>query len=286
MPELVEVESYRRAAEERALGRMIAGVDAGDAWYLKGGLDAAGAAAACAGRCLVAARRRGKLLLLDIGPAPGSGVPGGAPGVVGGGASGEAAAGPVLGVRFGMTGRLLVDGLAGIDRLLYSPANGGSNYDRFGLRFADGGCLIVSDPRRLGGVEIDPDEDRLGPDALTITPAALRAALGSETVVALKTRLMDQARLAGVGNLIADEVLWRASLAPSRPAGSLSVAEARRLHRHLTEGLAELVRRGGSHTGDLQPQRHPGGRCTRDGAPLARLTIGGRTTWWCPAHQA
>jgi formamidopyrimidine-DNA glycosylase len=96
---------------------------------------------------------------------------------------------------------------------------------------------------------------------------------------------MDQARLAGVGNLIADEVLWRAGLDPARPAGGLSPAELRRLHRHLGVGLAEMSERGGSHTGDLMEQRHPGGVCPRDGAALRRATVGGRTTWWCPVHQ-
>ena len=70
---------------------------------------------------------------------------------------------------------------------------------------------MVRDPRLLGGVELDPDESVLGPDALAVTPAQLRRAL-EHSDVALKARLMDQHRLAGVGNLIADEVLWRASL--------------------------------------------------------------------------
>ena len=96
---------------------------------------------------------------------------------------------------------------------------------------------------------------------------------------------MDQARLAGVGNLIADEVLWRAGLAPGRRAGELSPAELRRLHRHLAAALADMSERGGSHTGDLMEHRRAGGTCPRDGQPLRRDTVGGRTTWWCPAHQ-
>ena len=96
---------------------------------------------------------------------------------------------------------------------------------------------------------------------------------------------MDQARLAGVGNLIADEVLWRAGLDPRRPAGSLSSAETRRLHRHLHAVVDDLLERGGSHMGDLLEARLPGGVCPRDGAPLARGQVSGRTTWWCPRHQ-
>jgi formamidopyrimidine-DNA glycosylase len=133
-------------------------------------------------------------------------------------------------------------------------------------------------------VQLDPYEDRLGPDALSITLASLRHALEGSTV-ALKARLLDQTRLAGVGNLVADEALWRASLSPLRPAGSLTPADIRRLHRHLRATLDDLLARGGSHMGDLLPARHPGGMCPRDGTPLVRATVGGRTTWWCPAHQ-
>jgi formamidopyrimidine-DNA glycosylase len=96
---------------------------------------------------------------------------------------------------------------------------------------------------------------------------------------------MDQAHLAGVGNLIADEALWRAGLDPRRPAASLTDAEHRRLHKHLRASVADLIARGGSHTGDLRPHRRPGGLCPRDGTPLVRDTVGGRTTWWCPKHQ-
>jgi len=59
----------------------------------------------------------------------------------------------------------------------------------------------------------------------------------------------------------------------------------RRLHKHLHATVHELIERGGSHTGDLMPERHPGGVCPRDGTPLVRSTVGGRTSWWCPKHQ-
>src|SRR3546814_2997266 len=76
--------------------------------------------------------------------------------------------------------------------------------------FEDGmGDLQMVDPRRLGGVELDPDESRLGIDALSIAPAQLRDALAGSTAP-LKARLLDQAHVAGIGNLIVDEVLWRA----------------------------------------------------------------------------
>ncbi|MDP8991639.1 MAG: formamidopyrimidine-DNA glycosylase [Actinomycetota bacterium] len=260
MPELPEVEAYRRTAEA-GLHRVVAAVDAPDAWFLKAGVDAATVVDALVGRSFVDARRIGKVLLLDT--------------------SGD---GPVLGLRFGMTGRLLVDGRAGVDQLLYSSSREVSKWDRFTVSFADGGDLRLRDPRRLGGVYLDLDETRLGTDVAELTAAGLRDALARSSV-ALKARLMDQARMAGVGNLTADEVLWRAGLDPRRPAGSLTPAEIRRLHRHLRQAVTDLVDRGGSHTGDLMPARSLGGRCPRDGAPLSRATVGGRTTWWCPKHQ-
>ena len=268
MPELADVEAYRCLAEA-ALHRPMATVSAPDAWYLKGGLDSRSISTALVGRSAVAARRIGKLLLLDTDTAD-TGV--------------GAVTGPTLGLRFGMTGRLLVDDRLGVDRLQYSSDRFKPEWIRFSIGFADGGHLAMVDPRRLGGVFLDPDEDALGPDAASVGLASLRAALGTSRAP-LKARLMDQTRLAGVGNLIADEVLWRAGLDPRRPAGSLQPAETRRLHRHLRAVITDLLERGGSHTGDMLAARVPGGRCPRDGEPLTRGQVGGRTTWWCPRHQ-
>lgn len=264
MPEMIEVEAYRGLAERSALGRRIEAVYAPDFWYLKRGLVPEALGVLVGGQ-FSAARRRGKLLLLDtVGPAGDEG--------------------PVLGLRFGMTGRLVVDGAAGVEHLRHSSNEPLAAYDRFGVMFADGGHLRVRDPRRLGGVELSPAEHALGLDAASATLGQLRLALGKSRAP-LKAGLMDQARLAGVGNLIADEVLWRAGLAPDRPAGALSPAELRRLHRHLRAALSEMSSRGGSHTGDLMEHRRPGGMCPKDGSPLQRGTVGGRTTWWCSRHQ-
>jgi formamidopyrimidine-DNA glycosylase len=289
VPELAEVEAYRRLAEARALDRPIAAVDAPDAWYLKGGVTALVLSSLLEGRRLVSAERQGKLLMLPTSDD-----------------------GPVLGLRFGMSGRLIVDSTAGIDDLWYSSNREETRWDRFALDFVDGGRLVIRDPRRLGGVTLDPGLSRMGPDALTITLGQLRQALapgrlrapvgdrdgdapagpaavdlvsGSRSRTSLKGRLMDQSRLAGVGNLAADEILWRSGLDPTRPASSLSDRELRRLHRHLRSTLRDFLERGGSHTGELMPERHPGGLCPKDGTPLLRATIATRTTWWCPKHQ-
>lgn len=257
MPELIEVELYRRVVE-RAVGRTIAAVHAPDPWFCKG-VEPAQLVAALTGTRIEATRRRGKLLLVDTD-------------------------GPVLGLRFGMTGRVLVDGAGPIGRLEYSSGRDDPAWHRFRLALAGGGDLVVVDPRRLGGVELDPDEDRLGADAATIGRAALRDLLAGSRAP-LKARLLDQARLAGVGNLICDETLWRARLDPARPAGTLTAAEVTRLHRHLRATITLLSERGGSHTGDLQAQRTRDGRCPTCHRPLLRRTVGGRTTYSCPHHQ-
>jgi formamidopyrimidine-DNA glycosylase len=260
VPELPEIEVYRSFAAAAALRRRITRVDAPDPWFLKR-TTAEEVTEALLGRRFVRARRRGKLLLLDTDKG-----------------------GPVLGLRFGMTGRLVIDGSVAMDALLYSSALAKPGWDRFGVDFGVRGVLRINDPRRLGGVELDPDEGALGPDALTITRAQLGGAL-DRSAAPLKARLLDQAHIAGVGNLCADEALWRAGLSPLRPAGRLKPREVTHLHTVLVATLVDLSIRGGSHTGDLMPERRPGGHCPRDGKALARNTVGGRTSWWCPKHQ-
>jgi formamidopyrimidine-DNA glycosylase len=259
VPELLEIEYYRRLAE-RALHRPIASVSAPDGWYLKGTTDPELLAAVLVGHELVDARRVGKLLLLDTDDAT------------------------TVGLRFGMTGVLEVDDDEGVDQLEYSSRRRDPAWVRFALGFVDGGELRLRDARRLGGVEVEPDVDVMGVDAMAVSPAGLGRVLEGSRAP-LKARLMDQHRLAGLGNLLADEILWRSRLDPARPAGGLEPREGRRLHRHLRTTLDELLERGGSHTGDLMVARTRGGRCPRCDAVLDRRTIGGRTTYSCPVEQ-
>jgi formamidopyrimidine-DNA glycosylase len=258
MPEMLEVEAYRKLGE-RAVGRQIASIGASDAWFLKGGATSRTVKRALVGRTITGTRRIGKLMLLDTD-------------------------GPTVGLRFGMTGRLLVDDAIGVNELQYASHRLDTGWDRFTMRFADGGHLRMNDPRRLGGVELDPDETKLGPDAARITYRELIDALDG-SVAPLKARLMDQRRVAGLGNLLCDEVLWRAALDPAREAGSLDAAERRRLHQRIRSTVTQLEVRGGSHMGDLQLARVRGGLCPKDGAALDRRTVGGRTTYSCPIHQ-
>jgi formamidopyrimidine-DNA glycosylase len=93
---------------------------------------------------------------------------------------------------------------------------------------------------------------------------------------------MDQQHLAGLGNLLTDEILWRAGLSPVRAAGDLRPEEVARLLEFVVGTVEELGDRGGSHTGDLDRTGPP---CARCAAPLRRDRVGGRTTYWCPVHQ-
>jgi formamidopyrimidine-DNA glycosylase len=263
VPEILEVELYRVLAE-RTLGRRIEKTWMVDARYGRGGTTPARLRTALVGRSFTAARRRGKLLLLDTD-------------------------GPTLGVRFGMTGTLVVDGTQALDRLQYGPAEFDEKWVRARVTFDDGGTMEVPDPRRFGSFELAPNEGKLGPDALTVTRKELAAALAVPPgrvagAAPLKARLMDQERLAGVGNLLADEILWRAGLDPGQRA-PLGDDQMRALYTTLRATLRQLTKRGGSHMGDLMEERQPDGRCPRDGAELAHAMVGGRSTYWCPVHQ-
>lgn len=248
---------YRRAAEA-VVGRTIVGVDAPDAWYLKH-TDAAIVTSAVVGSQVVSLGRVGKLMLVDL-------------------------ASVMVGLRFGMTGRLVIDGEPIIDKLEYSSKRLDPAWDRFTLHFEDSGSLAMNDPRRLGGVELDPDVSKLGLDAWALTGDGLFA-LAHKRRVAIKALLLDQKTVAGLGNLLVDELLWRVGIDPNRQALTLSTAECDALAARCAAMLPELYDRGGSHTGDLFEERGGQGRCPLDGAELRRADLGGRTTWWCPEHQ-
>jgi formamidopyrimidine-DNA glycosylase len=254
VPEVLEVELTRRGAVDLA-GRTIVAVVRTDPLVVGDGVDAE-----AAGSRVERFDRHGKLLLVRTD-------------------------GPTIGVHFGMTGRLLVDDTAVIDRLAYSPASRDPVWDRWAVRLDDGRLVRLHDPRRLGRVRLDPDLSRLGPDVLSLRRADLAAALAGRRAP-LKAILLDQAVIAGLGNLLADEVLWWAALAPRRPAGALTAGEVGTLAQAIRRRLPIMMRRGGSHTGELSPAvRAVLGPCRRDGAELVRATIGGRTAVWCPSHQ-
>jgi formamidopyrimidine-DNA glycosylase len=247
VPELPEAERARQQLD-LAKGREIVAVDDRDTYVCRP--HAPGEiAAALVGHRLTATHRRGKFLWA------------------------ETDGGPELGLHLGMAGRITVD---------EPPAP--RNWDRFALEFADGGRLALRDTRRLGRAMLQPDFSHVGPDAADVgrEPFRRRFARGTAPV---KARLLDQSVVSGVGNLLADEILWRARLNPRRPAGELTTEETDRLRRAIRAALRDAIRDGGAHTGRLNPHRARGGVCPRCGTPLERATVGGRTTYWCPVCQ-
>jgi formamidopyrimidine-DNA glycosylase len=247
MPELPEAERARQQLE-RVLGREIVAVDDRDSYVCRPHPPGE-IAAALTGRRLTRAHRRGKFLWVETDD------------------------GPDLGLHLGMAGRIAVD-----------EEEAPRRWDRFVLEFADGGRMALRDKRRLGRAVIDPDFTHVGPDAAEVGRDLFRDRVGRGST-ALKARLLDQGVIAGVGNLLADETLWRAKLSPRRVAGELSVEELDVLRRVLRAAVRDAIRNGGVHTGRFMPARERGGACPRCRTPLERDTIGGRTTYWCPHCQ-
>ncbi|MGH3409926.1 MAG: Fpg/Nei family DNA glycosylase, partial [Streptosporangiaceae bacterium] len=241
VPELPEVETARRVIADQALHRRIVDVNDTDT-YISRPHAPGQIKAALAGRSLTAAHRRGKTMWLETSAADGSPAPG-----------------PDLGIHLGMSGSIIVTTGS-------QTAEGGEphwqgtwprnpRWERFSLEFADGGRLVLSDPRRLGRVRLNPDIGVLGPDALTVSREEFRELIMTGRI-AVKARLLDQSRIAGVGNLLADEALWQAKLSPSAPVDTLTTARADRLYAALRATLEAAIASGGAHTGDVISARH------------------------------
>jgi formamidopyrimidine-DNA glycosylase len=264
MPELPEVESARTVIERHGLRRRIADVDDSDTYvcrpYAPGEIRHA-----LLGGELTTAMRRGKSMWC------------------------LSSEGATLGIHLGMSGKIVIadaDGteIDGGDYWEGGRKPGDYRWARFTLNFEDGGRLMLVDPRRLGRIRLDPPIEQLGPDAQWITPAQFRAALAGSTAP-VKARLMDQRKIAGIGNLLADEILWRARIHPARVASSLTSAEQNRLLRASRDTIKAALRDGGVHALTIIPYRRSGSACPRDHAPMTTGKVDGRTSWWCSAEQ-
>jgi formamidopyrimidine-DNA glycosylase len=262
MPELPDVEIYRRTLDVHALHRTISGVVVSDARIL-GDLAEAAFVGRLRGNRLERSRRHGKHLLAQL------------------------AQGGWLTLHFGMTGDL---------RYVEPPED--VPYDRVRLEF-DGGSLVYVNRRMLGRVGLADDADAfiategLGPDALdpTFDLAVLSAALDGRREV--KAVLMDQGVVAGIGNLYADEILFQARLHPRTPGRTLDKANRKTLSGKIREVLETAIERGAGAEQFLErlpksyllPQRHEGGVCPRCRQKLVTLKAAGRTSYSCPRCQ-
>jgi formamidopyrimidine-DNA glycosylase len=277
VPELPEVEAARRLAARVAVGRRIVDVWCAADPIVFEGVPAARVRAALRGRRVLAARRHGKHLWLELDRRPW----------------------PVL--HFGMTGGLHAPARPSL-RLRstrgWAPPGWPPRFARLLLRFDDGGALAIADARRLGRIRLRQDPRRepplagLGFDALRELPApACFHAMLRQRTAPMKALLLDQTFAAGVGNWIADEVLYQARIDPHRSARTLSAKEAARLRRRLRAVLVTAVRAGAD--GDRFPRswlfhhrwdRDPLARTAR-GERIRWETIAGRTAAWVPGVQ-
>jgi formamidopyrimidine-DNA glycosylase len=274
MPELPEVETVRARLEPKLVGRRFEHVGIFDP-RLTRPADPAGVAAELEGERVAALDRRGKYLIVRF------------------------ESGRVLLIHLRMTGQLL-------------HANGGPPpledlHRRAVVRLDDGSDVVYRDVRRFGTWQLLDEDDllpylaqRIGREPLvrSFTSNRLAEALEGRRA-SLKSALLDQRRLAGVGNIYADEALWRARLHPLRPAGELSADEIAALHRGIRAALrAGIARQGATLSNYRTPDGSPGrmqeefrvyGRegepCERCGTPIEKIRAGGRGTWYCPSCQ-
>jgi formamidopyrimidine-DNA glycosylase len=257
MPELPDVEHYRRFFSERATGRTVARLQA-DPTIVRNTTPRA-LAAALRGRRFEEPTRHGKWLICWTD-------------------------GPALLLHFGMTGALVWSG--------DEPER--HRHDRLTLEFVGGGELRYRNMRKLGGVWLAHDLEEagailgpLGPDALGLDRRHILELL-SRRRGGLKAALMDQTLLAGIGNLLADEILWQARLHPKRTLDSLSDQE----RAELASSLRRVVRDSIEHDYVARKRSwlshvrgRPDAACPRCGTPLARTVAAGRTTYFCPNCQ-
>jgi formamidopyrimidine-DNA glycosylase len=277
VPELPEVETVARQLAPLVAGRRVTRLAIHDRTKL------ARPGVRLAERTVGRVMRVGKRVLIELQPAAAA-HPGEAKAAAAGGA-------PLwLAVHLRMTGRLVFGGEV--------PAGTPRPHLRAQL-FLDGGVISFIDPRRFGTFEwlhspeeavpdaVDPTEDAFTPECL--------AALLRGSPQPLKTWLLRQDRLVGIGNIYASEILWHARLSPFRAAGRLTRGEVARLHAATRAILAAAIEACGTTFSDFQDahgltgsyQRflgvyeREGEPCLRCGGPVARRTQAQRSTYWC-----
>lgn len=268
MPELPEVETYRRFLEETALLQTVTHVYVEDHKLLTTDYDTL--SRSLAGNQFTGTHRVGKHLFVRTRTAA------------------------VLVLHFGMTGSLAY----------FRDAEDTPRFARVIFSFANGFKLGFLCPRKFERVGITEDiagylrDKKLGKDALEITLADLSRAF-SRKKAPIKPVLMDQSTLAGLGNWIVDDVLFLAAVHPERIASSLTEAEAGRIHAAIREVLLTAIEKEAVYSRfpahfliharewDTSPHADPKAhlRCPRCGREIGKTYVGGRATYFCPSCQ-
>jgi formamidopyrimidine-DNA glycosylase len=273
VPELPEVETIRVQLEPALRGRRFERVEIRDP-RLTRPFDPAIVAGALEGERVVGLDRRGKYLIVRF------------------------ESGRLLLMHLRMTGNL---------RVAPNGAAAGDPFERAVIRLDNGSEITYRDVRRFGTwLVVEPDElepylaERLGAEPLEseFRTAALAARLAGRRAP-IKAALLDQRTIAGLGNIYADEALWRARIHPLRPAGELEPEEIRRLHRSIRDVLRGGIERQGATLRDYATPEGARGRmqeefkaygregqpCLRCGTPIEKIRAGGRGTSYCPSCQ-
>jgi formamidopyrimidine-DNA glycosylase len=265
MPELPDVEIFKRLVEQHCIGRVITRTDVADPGSLEGA-TAAALQRRLKGKRLLSSGRHGKVLFVGFEDAG------------------------TLAMHFGTNGSL-----QHVPRDAEEPP-----YVRIQFEFAEGDRLAYINPRRIGRVSATDSaaafiaDQQLGPDALdpAFDEKAFAATIANRRQ-AIKAVLMDQARIAGIGNIYADEILFQARLHPAIAANGLDAGMRHRLFAGMKHALQTAIDCGAGAEnftdrlpkGFLLPERHAGGHCPRCGTPLMIDKRGGRTSYHCPKCQ-
>lgn len=277
MPELPEVETIARTLAPCLQGRSVAGIRVLNKGTWQGGLPPE-AVCGKGPRPVLGTGRRGKVLLVRLAPPP---VPDGV---------------TDLAFHLKMTGRLFV----------YPAGTEPGPHTRVVFDLDDGQRLFFDDARKFGYARaVNPAElaawpfwQKLGPEPLEVNEATF-AGLFARRSAAIKGLLLDQTVIAGIGNIYADESLFRAGIRPSAPGGRLDAATLAGLRRALVEVLEESIMACGSSIRDYRTARGDAGSfqnafrvygrggqaCVACGRALKQDKIAGRTTVYCPHCQ-
>ncbi len=274
MPELPEVETIRRDLEPEISGRVITGVQVHKPDIILSPHDPVSFRRRVKGRRIAGVRRRAKYLLFQL--------------------DDDA----IIQVQLRMSGRFA------LGHEVPDPAE--FRHIAARLKLDDGRTLFYDDVRRLGGLRLleradwEMEEARLGAEPLE---ASYRAADLGRTLATtrspVKNALMDQRRVAGVGNIYASEALFRAGVDPRRPGRDLGPDEVKRVHRAVRSVLREALERAGTsfrnyravngRSGEFQTRLRVYGReekpCGKCGHPIVRIVQAGRSTFYCPSCQ-
>ena len=271
MPELPEVETIRRDLAEAVVGRVITAVEWLDGRIVRGDVGVSDLAARLVGRQGATMGRRGKFLVWHF------------------------TSGAGLLLHLGMSGRLTV-----------APRTGDAwpRHTHMVLALSSGVAIRLVDARRFGRVAwLEPPAQgpaNMGPEPLSprFTAERLRVILAGRRAP-VKAVLLDQRRVAGLGNIYVDEALHRACLHPARAAGTLDPQEVEALHRAIRRVLREaLADRGttfldyrdahgenGGHQARLRVYGRAGEACRRCGTPIVRVVVAARGTHLCARCQ-